>query len=37
MHYGDAHYIVNLPDGMYTVMKFHGQPEQIQEFVMGKL
>jgi len=36
MPYGDAHFTVNLPDGMYTVKTFNNQPEPIQEFIIGK-
>jgi len=36
MPYGDAHFIANLPDGMYTVKTFHDQPEQLQTFIIGK-
>lgn len=37
MPYGDAHFIANLPDGMYTVKTFHdGFEKPIQKFVIGK-
>lgn len=37
MPFGDAHFIANLPDGMYTVKTFHDDFEKpIQEFIIGK-
>ena len=36
MPYGDAHFVANLPDGMYTVKTLHDQPEPLQEFIIGK-
>ena len=36
MPYGDAHFVANLPDGMYTVKTFNDQPEPIQTFIIGK-
>ncbi|MCL5070703.1 MAG: secretory pathway Sec39 family protein, partial [Actinobacteria bacterium] len=37
MPFGDAHFITNLPDAMYTVKTFHDDFEKpIQEFIIGK-
>ena len=37
MPFGNAHFIANLPDGMYTVKTFHdGFEKAIQEFIIGK-
>ena len=36
MPYDNPIIIVDLPDGMYTVMTFHDQPEPLQTFVIGK-
>jgi hypothetical protein len=36
MPYGDAHFVANLPDGMYTVKTFNDQPQPLQTFIIGK-
>ncbi len=36
MKYGDARFIADLPDGMYTVKTFHKEGKMLQEFVIGK-
>jgi hypothetical protein len=36
MQYGNTTFVMDLPDGVYTVKTFHDKPEPIQIFAIGK-